>query len=348
MRTRLDQGRVADAERYVNAALGAASRAASLTHRLLAFSRQQVLEPKAVDANKLIAGMADLIRQTMGPSINLESVPTESLWPCFCDPNQLENAILNLCINARDAMPNGGRLTLETGNGWVEETAAQQRDLPPGQYVTVCVSDNGHGIPPEVLSRVFDPFFTTKPAGKGTGLGLSMIYGFAKQSGGEVRIYSELGQGTTVKVFLPRHHGNAGNEAEPLQTIEAPKAEAGQTVLIVDDDSTMRMLVGDTLGELGYQAIEAGDAASALRVLESDARIDLLVTDFGLPGGVNGKQLADTARQRRPKLKVLFITGYAENAAITNGRLESGEHVMSKPFPMGSLAARIKSLIGQD
>jgi PAS domain S-box-containing protein len=347
MRARMGQGRLGDADRYVSAALGAASRAASLTHRLLAFSRQQVLEPKAVDANRLIGGMGDLIRQTMGPSIKLECAMSTGLWPCLCDPNQLENAILNLCINARDAMPDGGRLTLEAANTSLDESVAQQRDMPPGEYVAVCVSDTGVGIPPEVLSRVFEPFFTTKPAGKGTGLGLSMIYGFAKQSNGEVRVYSEVGQGTTVKIFLPRHHGEAAEETGSSKNMEAPKANAGETVLIVDDDSTMRMLVGDTLGELGYQAIEAGDASSALRVLESDARIDLLVSDVGLPGEFDGKQLVDAARQNRPGLKVLYITGYAEHAAISNGRLDTGVHVMSKPFAMGRLAERVKSILDE-
>jgi PAS domain S-box-containing protein len=347
MRTRLGQGRLRDAERYINAALEAAGRAASLTHRLLAFSRQQTLEPKAVDANRLVAGMEDLIRRTMGPSIVLETGLSAGLWPCFCDPNQLENAILNLCINARDAMPEGGRLTLQTANASIDDKTAQQRQMPAGEYAAVCVSDTGVGMSPKVLARVFEPFFTTKPAGKGTGLGLSMIYGFAKQSNGEVRIHSEPGQGTTVKVFLPRHFGRAAEAADLTEKINAPKAEDGETVLIIDDEPTVRMLVGDTLSELGYQAIEAGDAASGLRVLESDARIDLLVTDVGLQGDMDGKQLADLARQSRPKLKVLFITGYADNAAISSGRLDPGVHVMTKPFAIEKLAVRIKSIIDE-
>jgi PAS domain S-box-containing protein len=345
MSTRLAQGRINELERYITAAQGAASRAASLTHRLLAFSRQQTLEPKAVDANKLVAGMDELVRRTVGPSIGFETVLAAGLWPCLCDPNQLESAILNLCINARDAMPEGGRITVETANTWVDATAARERGMPPGQYVAVCVSDNGTGMTPDVLAKVFDPFFTTKPIGKGTGLGLSMIYGFAKQSGGEVRLYSEVGQGTTAKIYLPRHHGTA-EEALEAETREAPpRAHAGETVLVVDDEPTVRMLIGDTLSELGYQAIEAADAASGLKVLESDVEIDLLITDVGLPGGMNGKQMADTARAKRPKLKILFITGYAENAAITNGHLDPGMHVMSKPFAMEKLASRIRAII---
>jgi CheY-like chemotaxis protein len=217
--------------------------------------------------------------------------------------------------------------------------------MPPGQYVAICVTDTGQGMPPDVIARAFDPFFTTKPTGKGTGLGLSMIYGFARQSNGQVRIYSEVGNGTTVKIYLPRHLGEARVEDEEYENKELPRAEAGETVLVVDDEPTVRMLVGDTLSELGYRGIEAADASSGLKVLESDVKIDLLITDVGLPGGMNGKEMADEARKHRPDLKVLFITGYAENAAVTNGRLEPGMHVLSKPFPIDKLAARIRSII---
>jgi PAS domain S-box-containing protein len=345
LRTRLAQGRINDLERYLMAAQGAASRAAALTHRLLAFSRQQTLEPKPVDANKLVSGMEELIRRTVGPGIMLETVTSVGLWPCFCDPNQLENAILNLCINGRDAMPDGGRLTIETANAWVDESSASLQDMPSGQYVAVSVSDTGCGMAPDVLPRVFEPFYTTKPAGQGTGLGLSMIYGFAKQSKGQVRIYSEVGNGTSVKIYLPRHHGRALDPAEVTQSGALPRAADGETVLVVDDEPTVRMLVGDTLNELGYQAIEAADATSGLKVLNSDVQIDLLITDVGLPGSMNGKQMADAARLKRPALKVLFITGYAENAAVSNGDLEPGMHVMSKPFAIEKLAARIRSII---
>jgi PAS domain S-box-containing protein len=345
MKARLAQGRINELERYITAAQGAASRAATLTHRLLAFSRRQPLAPKAVNANKLISGMEELIRRSVGPQVQIETVLAAGLWPCFCDANQLENAILNLCINARDAMPNGGKVTVETTNTWVDDKTAADREMPTGQYVAICVSDTGEGMPPEIIARAFDPFFTTTPAGKGTGLGLSMVYGFARQSNGQVRIYSEVGHGTTVKIYLPRHIGEERPEDEEIGNKELPRAEAGETVLVVDDEPTVRMLVGDTLSELGYQGIEAADSSSGLKVLQSDVKIDLLITDVGLPGGMNGKDLADEGRKHRPDLKVLFITGYAENAAVTNGRLEPGMHVLSKPFPIDKLAARIRSII---
>jgi PAS domain S-box-containing protein len=345
IKMRLAQGRMQDLERYIIAAQGAASRAATLTHRLLAFSRQQALEPKAVDANKLISGMEDLVRRSVGAGVSLETVLAAGLWPCFCDANQIENAILNLCINARDAMPEGGQATIETANSWIDHPLALDRDMRPGQYVVISVSDTGVGMTPEVAARAFDPFFTTKPAGKGTGLGLSMIYGFAKQSGGQARIYSEPGRGTTVKIYLPRHYGEASELKIKESADPSPRAEAGETVLVVDDEPTVRMLVGDALAELGYRTIEAGDGASGLKVLQSDAKLDLLITDVGLPGGMSGKQLADAARVARPDLKVLFITGYAENAAVANGQLAPGTQVLSKPFPMDRLASRIRGII---
>jgi CheY-like chemotaxis protein len=267
------------------------------------------------------------------------------VWNTLVDPNQLENALLNLCINARDAMPAGGRLIIETANKWLDDRAARLRDLTPGQFVSLCVSDNGTGMSPEVIRRAFDPFFTTKPIGQGTGLGLSMIYGFAQQSGGQVRIYSEVGQGTMVCIYLPRHHGSA-EEAAADTTPTPLRAEQGETVLIVDDEPTVRMLVADVLEEFGYHAIEAPDGASGLRIMQSDVRIDLLVTDVGLPGGMNGRQMADAGRVTRPELKVLFITGYAENAVISHGHLEPGMHLLSKPFTMEMLASRIRDLIG--
>jgi PAS domain S-box-containing protein len=344
LKARLAQGRLNELERYITAAQGAASRAATLTHRLLAFARRQTLEPKPVNANKLISGMEELVRRTVGPNVQIETVLAGGLWPCFCDANQLENAILNLCINARDAMPEGGHVTIETANTWMDERAAAERDMSVGQYIAICVSDTGEGMTKDVIARAFDPFFTTKPVGKGTGLGLSMIYGFARQSNGQVRIYSEIGAGTTVKIYLPRHRGPAEAE-EKEEPVALPRAEAGETVLVVDDEPTVRMLVGDTLSELGYKGIEAADAGSGLKVLESDVKIDLLITDVGLPGGMNGKELADRARKHRPDLKVLFITGYAENAAVSNGHLDPGMHVLSKPFPMDKLAARIRAII---
>jgi PAS domain S-box-containing protein len=342
---RIAQGRFGEMDRYLTAAQGAARRAAALTHRLLAFSRRQTLDPKPTDVNRLVADMSELARRTVGPSIAIETVLAVDLWPTLVDPGQLENSLLNLCINARDAMPEGGRIVIETANRWMDRTAAAGHDLPAGQYISLCVSDTGTGMSAEVMARAFDPFFTTKPIGQGTGLGLSMIYGFARQSGGHVRLYSEVGQGTTVCIYLPRHHGPA-DAAEEVQVVaEVPRAREGETVLVVDDEPSVRMLVTETLQELGYTAIEAADGPGGLRVLQSGARIDLLVTDVGLPGAMNGRQMADAARVRRPGLKVLFITGFAENALASNGNMEPGMHVLTKPFAMETLASRIKELI---
>jgi signal transduction histidine kinase len=343
--TRLEQGRISEAERYIIAAQGASQRAATLTHRLLAFSRRQTLDPKPTNINRLVAGMEELIRRTMGPAITVEFVAAGGLWNSLVDQNQLENALLNLCINARDAMPDGGRLTVETGNRWLDERAARERDLPHGQYVSLCVSDTGTGMPPEVVARAFDPFFTTKPLGQGTGLGLSMIYGFTRQSGGQVRIYTEVGHGTMVCLYLPRHRGKEDEALPMAEQADIPRADKGETVLIVDDEPTVRMLVADVLVELGYAAIEAADGSAGLKILKSNARIDLLITDIGLPGGMNGRQMVDAARAFRPDQKVLFITGYAENAVVGNGQLDPDMHVMTKPFTIEALASRIKNLL---
>ncbi|WP_336487492.1 ATP-binding protein [Methylobacterium nigriterrae] len=345
MQTRLAQGRLTDLDRYMTAAQGAAKRAAALTHRLLAFSRRQTLDPRPTNVNALIHGMEDLIRRTVGPSVQIEVVGAAGLWPALVDPNQLENALLNLCINARDAMPDGGRITIETANKWLDERAARERELPPGQYLSLCVTDTGSGMTPDVIARAFDPFFTTKPTGQGTGLGLSMIYGFARQTGGQVRIYSEVGHGTTMCLYLPRYYGETECDVPLPDLAGAPRAEQDETVLIVDDEPTVRMLVTEVLEDLGYTAIEAADGVAGLRVLQSDVRIDLLVSDVGLPGGMNGRQMADAARVSRPDLKVLFITGYAENAAVGNGHLEPGMAVLTKPFVMEALASRIREMI---
>ncbi|MCJ2043185.1 PAS domain S-box protein [Methylobacterium sp. J-078] len=345
LQTRMAQGRLTDLDRYINAAQGASKRAAALTHRLLAFSRRQTLDPKPTDVNRLVGGMEDLVRRTVGPAIHVEVVGASGLWPALIDPPQLENALLNLCINARDAMPDGGRITIETANKWLDDRGAKERDLAPGQYLSLCVSDTGTGMTPEVTERAFDPFFTTKPIGQGTGLGLSMIYGFVRQSGGHVRIYSEIGEGTTMCLYLPRHYGEAEG-ADALGSLgDAPRAEQGQTVLVIDDEPTVRMLVTEVLEDLGYTAIEAADGPAGLKVLRSNVRIDLLVTDVGLPGGMNGRQVADAARVARPSLKVLFITGYAENAVVGNGHLDPGMAVLTKPFVMEALASRIRELI---
>ena len=345
LKMRITQGRIGDLERYVSAAQGATSRAAALTHRLLAFARRQTLDPRLIAPNKLIAEMEEMIRRTVGPEIKLELALASRLWPTLCDPNQLENAILNLCINARDAMPNGGRLTIETANGTLDERSAQVQHMHAGDFVSICVTDTGTGMPPDVVAHAFEPFFTTKPTGQGTGLGLSMIYGFTRQSGGQVRIYSEVGSGTTVHIYLPRHQGEVDTEVLRAGLPETPRAAAGETVLIIDDEPSVRMLVTEVLEGLGYAAIEAADGVSGLKVLQSDVRIDLLITDVGLPGGMNGRQMAEVARQSRPKLRVLFITGYAENAAIGHGHLEPGMHVLTKPFSIEALASRVKSII---
>ena len=294
---------------------------------------------------QLVAGLEELIRRTVGPSIQLEVVGAAGLWPALVDPSQLENAILNLCINARDAMPDGGRITIETANKWIDRHGSVTHDLPEGQYLSLCVTDTGVGIAPEIRDKVFEPFFTTKPLGEGTGLGLSMIYGFAKQSGGQVRIYSEVGEGTTVCIYLPRHHRDDDIEETTIAVRVPSRSEQGETVLVVDDEPTVRMLVADVLHDLGYSAIEAGDSVSGLKILESDVRIDLLVSDVGLPGGMNGRQMADAARVSRPDLKVLFITGFAENAAVGNGQLEPGMAVITKPFPVDTLAARVREIL---
>jgi PAS domain S-box-containing protein len=348
LQVRLTQGRINDLERYVNAAQGAARRSAALTHRLLAFARRQTLDPKPTDVNRLVSDLEELIRRTVGPEIKLEVVGAVGLWPALVDSNQLESALLNLCINGRDAMPDGGKLTIETCNRWLDERAARERELAPGQYLSLCVSDTGTGMTAEVSARAFDPFFTTKPIGHGTGLGLSMVYGFARQSGGQARIYSEPGQGSMICIYLPRHHGEIGDGEAVHEAADGPRSEQGETVLVVDDEATLRMLMSEALRELGYSAIEAVDGVAGLKVLQSRRHIDLLVTDVGLPGGINGRQLADAGRSLRPGLKVLFVTGYAENAVVGHGHLDHGFHILTKPFPMESLASRVRSILAHD
>ncbi|MFD1787552.1 PAS domain S-box protein [Sphingomonas floccifaciens] len=346
MQRQIAKGDTSRMERYTTTAITAANRAAALTHRLLAFSRRQPLDPKPVGANRLVTGMEELLRRTIGEAVRLEIVTAGGLWNTLCDPHQLESAILNLAINARDAMPEGGTLTIETCNAHLDDAyAARQREVKPGQYVCICVTDTGVGMTTDIVAKAFEPFFTTKPIGQGTGLGLSMIYGFARQSEGYAKIYSEVGKGTTFKLYLPRHYGEG--EEEEGQTVELGdehRAERGEVVLVVEDETAVRALVVDVLEELGYRAIEAVDGPSGLKVLQSKRRIDLLVTDIGLPG-LNGRQLADAARERRPELKVLFMTGYAENATIANGFLEPGMSMMTKPFAIDALVTRIRSII---
>jgi PAS domain S-box-containing protein len=343
---RIELGKPEAVERYVDAAQNATRRAAALTQRLLAFSRRQTLDPKPTDVNRLVAGMEDLLRRTLGPEITLEVVGAGGLWATLVDPPQLENALLNLCINARDAMPDGGRLTIETANRWLDERVARERELPPGQYISLCVTDTGTGMTPEVVARAFDPFFTTKPIGQGTGLGLSMIYGFVRQSGGQVRIYSELGQGTTLCLYFPRHVG-ALDTAEPFEPAGATDRGDGEVVVVIDDEPMVRMILVTVLEEAGYHVIECCDGPSGLKVLGAVEKVDLLITDVGLPGGLNGRQVADAARATRPELKVLFVTGYAENAVVGNGHLEPGMEVLTKPFTMASLAVKVSEILAR-
>ena len=345
LETRIAQGRLDVIPRYIDAAQGAAKRAAALTQRLLAFSRRQTLDPKTTNLNRLITDMEELVRRTTGPTIEVEVVGAVGLWPVLIDQNQLENALLNLCINARDAMPDGGRLTIETANRWLDGNAGTERDLAPGQYVSLCVTDTGTGMSKETIGRIFEPFFTTKPLGQGTGLGLSMIYGFVRQSNGQIRVYSELGNGTTMCLYLPRHHGEASNAETIEEGVAGFEAGYGETVLVVDDEPAVRLLMVDVLQDAGYRVIEATDGPGGLKILQSDARVDLLLTDVGLPGGMNGRQVADAARLVRPNLKVLFITGYAENAVVGNGHLDPGMQVITKPFAIDALASRVRELI---
>jgi len=344
LQKRLNEGRSDGVERYIDIAQTATRRASSLTQRLLAFSRRQTLDPKPTDVNRLVAGMEDLIRRTVGPGVEVEVVGAGGLWNTRVDQSQLENALLNLSINARDAMPDGGRITIETANKWLDQRAARERELPPGQYVSLCVTDTGTGMTPEVISRAFDPFFTTKPIGQGTGLGLSMIHGFARQSGGQVRIYSELGKGTTMCLYFPRYAGRV-DAPEPPEDAADVATSQGETVLVIDDEKSIRDLLSEVLGEAGYRVLEAADGPSGLAILQSGARVDLLITDVGLPGGLNGRQVADAARAERPDLKVLFVTGYAENAVVGNGHLDAGMQVMTKPFAIAALATRVRDII---
>ncbi len=340
-------GKESPSLRYVEMGQTATKRAAALTHRLLAFSRQQALAPKVVRVNQLIGGFEELIRRSIGPQVTLEVVAGISVWPVLVDPSQLENALLNLCINSRDAMPDGGRLVVETANRSLDERTASSEQMLPGQYVSISVSDDGTGMPPEVLARAFDPFYTTKPLGVGTGLGLSMVYGFARQSGGQARIYSEVGGGTTVCVYLPRYVGDIPAELEAAQT--PPPVDTvgrGETVLVVDDEASVRQLMVETLREMGYHVLEADSGLRAMEVLQANAAsVDLLVTDVGLPGGMNGRQVADAARTVRPDLKVLFVTGYAENAVLSHGHLPTGMQVLTKPFELQVFGQKVQTLI---
>lgn len=341
---RLAQGRTADIERYLSIAQGATQRAAALTHRLLAFSRRQTLAPVPTKVNELISGMEELLRHSVGPSIELKIRLAHDLWPSVLDPAQVENALLNLCINSRDALPDGGSILIETFNTHLA-SADSISELPAGEYLTVSVSDTGIGMSPEVLARAVEPFFSTKPIGAGSGLGLSMIYGFAKQSGGQLTIRSEIGKGTTVCLYLPHHpvKPQAHDDAKPVAA--TVQASLGKTILVVEDESSIRQLVVELLTSLGYEVIEASDSNAGLLLLNSNATIHLLITDVGLPGAVNGRQMADIARQSKPGLPVLFMTGYAQRHVLDNCHLAPSTEVITKPFALEVLVSHVNALV---
>ncbi|MBC9880007.1 PAS domain S-box protein [Bradyrhizobium sp. INPA01-394B] len=322
-----------------------ARRAAILTARLLAFSRQQPLEPESVDANKLVGGMSEMLRRTIGEDLRVEAVLAGGLWRTYADASQLENALLNLCVNARDAMPDGGRLTIETSNTHLDEAyAGQHAEVTAGQYVLIAVTDTGTGMPPEVIERAFDPFYTTKGAGRGTGLGLSQVYGFVKQSGGHVKIYSEPGQGTTVKIYLPRFMGQASSSPVRGSTEPRPAGMVNEIILVVEDEAGVRHMSVDALRELGYTVIQAENAAQALQLLDLQPSVSLLFTDIVMPD-MNGRRLADEALERRPDLKILFTTGYTRNAVIHNGTLDPGVAFLPKPFSLDALARKVRQVL---
>jgi len=343
LRTRINQGRTDSVARYINAAMTSANRAAALTHRLLAFARRQPLIPKVIDVNQLVVSLEDLLRRTIGEAIDLKIVASDQLWRTLCDPNQLESALLNLAINARDAMPDGGELIITTSNVRLDGVSADTPALSPGDYVCIDVTDTGIGMSAEVTARAFDPFFTTKPIGQGTGLGLSMIYGFTRQSDGHVTIVSKLQRGTSIKLYLPRHRGEIPAEQAP-DGVAAEHNATGETVLVVEDEAVVRGVILEILGEQGYRTLEAIDGPSGLKILRSTAPVDLLITDVGLPG-MNGRQVADQAREARPDLKILFITGYAESAALSDGFLQPGMEMITKPFDLADLSQRIRAMV---
>ncbi|MBP2297793.1 ATP-binding protein [Azospirillum picis] len=346
-----------DVGAYIEGAMDGAARAAALTQRLLAFSRRQPLAPEVLDPNRLVRGMEDLLTRTLGETIDIEFVTSAGLWAVDADANQLENVLLNMAVNARDAMPDGGRLTIETANIHVDDAYAAEAAITPGQYVMIAVTDTGTGMAPEVVAKAFDPFFTTKEVGKGTGLGLSQAFGFARQSGGHIRAYSEVGVGTSLKLYLPRFHGKAQNRAAvPLpRTTVSPTGSAREIVLVVEDEERVRTFTVETLRELGYTVLHAADGRSALRLIDgapgtadpagqAGRDVTLLLTDIVMPG-MTGRQLADAARARLPELKVLYTTGYSRNAVIHNGVLDPGTNLLTKPFGIDQLAAKVRSVL---
>jgi signal transduction histidine kinase/CheY-like chemotaxis protein len=330
--------------RYIDAALDGAGRAASLTQRLLAFSRQQPLAPEPVDANRMVADMSELLARTLGEEVRIETVLSAGLWKAKADPSQLENVILNLSVNARDAMPDGGRLTIETANAHIDDDDGHENEISPGQYVLVAVSDTGTGMPPEVIARAFDPFFTTKGVGKGTGLGLSQVFGFVRQSDGHVKIDSELGHGTTIKVYLPRSHADEAAKSASLPLKPDVGGSRRERVMVVEDDVRMNACSVESLRELGYDVVHATSGPEALRMIEAGQEFALLFTDIVMPE-MTGRQLADAARVRLPELRVLYTTGYTRNAVVYNGVLDPGTNLLPKPFGIAQLAAKVRAIL---
>ncbi len=334
----------------VDNALEGARSSVRLTQQLLAFSRRQALDPQRVDLNRVVSGMSDLLRRTLGETVDVETVLAGGLWPTYADANQLENALINLAANARDAMPGGGKITIETANAFLDEAYASQfGDVSAGQYVLMSVTDTGGGIAPDMISHVFEPFYTTKETGKGTGLGLAMVHGFVKQSGGHVRIYSEVGHGTTVRIYLPRLRDPEDISAAPAAAEPAPigeiRAREGETILLVEDNDGVRAYAKSTLEELGYRVLEASTAKQGLSLLDGARRVDLLFTDVVLPGGMSGRQLADLVQRQRPSLPVLFTTGYTRNAIVHHGRLDPNVNLLNKPFTQQDLARKVRSML---
>ncbi|MES0198981.1 CHASE3 domain-containing protein [Mesorhizobium sp. M0011] len=334
-----------DIAQFVDAAIDAATRAANLTARLLAFSRQQPLAPQIVDANRLLTGMSDLIRRALGETIRIETVLAGGLWKTHADPSQIENAVLNLAVNARDAMGDDGKLTIETANSHLDESyAAAHAEVAAGQYVMIAVSDTGSGMTPDVIAKAFEPFFTTKPVNKGTGLGLSQVFGFVKQSGGHVNIYSEPGEGTTIKIYLPRYFG-ADEPAVPTGRGDNPAAPVTETILVVEDDARVRVSTTEAIRELGYTVIHAASGEEALQKLAERPNVGLLFTDIVMPV-MNGRKLAEEAVARMPQLKVIFTTGFTRNAVVHNGVLDHDVHFLAKPFTIEQLAAKLRDVLG--
>jgi len=343
-------GATAAAERIARAkdmALQGVQRAVTLTNRLLAFSRQQPLAPKPIDANKLVSVTCEFLRRTLGETVSLETALAAGLWRAHADPHQLENALINLTLNARDAMPEGGKVTIETANCYLDESYVSSIPEPVdvGQYVMIAVADTGTGMDPITVERAFEPFFTTKDVGRGTGLGLSQVYGFVRQSAGHVKVYSELDEGTTVKIYLPRYLGAEEHVEDAEQSQAANGAIGTETILVVEDDDALRSYTVETLAELGYRVLPATNGAAALEILDSGNDIDLLFTDVVMPGGLNGRQLADEAVRRRPGLKVLFTTGYTRNAIVHHGRLDPGVEMVGKPFSSDELIRKVRAIL---